>query len=51
MQNYIFAKYMAVAVDLGIYVPEKFGVRIEDSVIVGDKPILLHKFTKDLIEI
>jgi len=42
-------KDMAITVEPGIYIPKKFGVRIEDSVIVREKPILLHKFTKDLI--
>jgi len=42
---------MAITVEPGIYIPNKFGVRIEDSLIVKDKPILLHKFTKDLITI
>jgi Xaa-Pro aminopeptidase len=44
-------KNMAITVEPGIYIPKKFGVRIEDSLIVQDKPILLHKFTKDLITI
>jgi len=44
-------KNMAVTVEPGIYIPEKFGVRIEDSVIVDDKPVLLHKFAKELIAI
>lgn len=44
-------KNMAITVEPGIYIPQKFGVRIEDSLIVQDKPILLHKFTKDLIVI
>jgi len=42
---------MAITVEPGIYLPNKFGVRIEDSLIVKDKPIILHKFTKDLITI
>jgi Xaa-Pro aminopeptidase/Xaa-Pro dipeptidase len=42
-------KDMAITVEPGIYIPRKFGVRIEDSVIVREKPLLLHKFTKDLI--
>ena len=42
-------KNMAITVEPGIYIPKKFGVRIEDSLIVQDRPILLHKFTKDLI--
>ena len=45
------AKNMAITVEPGIYISKKFGVRIEDSLIVQDRPILLHKFTKDLITI
>jgi Xaa-Pro aminopeptidase len=45
----ILLKGMAVTVEPGIYIPEKFGVRIEDSVIVGNKVEIMHKFTKDLI--
>jgi Xaa-Pro aminopeptidase/Xaa-Pro dipeptidase len=40
---------MAITVEPGVYIPKKFGVRIEDSVIVKDTPQVLHKFTKDLI--
>ena len=40
---------MAITVEPGIYIPNKFGVRIEDSLVVTQKnPILLHKFTKEL---
>jgi len=42
-------KNMAITVEPGIYIPRKFGVRIEDSVIVKDKPDIMHKFTKDLV--
>jgi len=42
-------KNMAITVEPGIYIPKKFGIRIEDSLIVDDKPIVMHKFTKDLI--
>ena len=42
---------MAITVEPGIYLPKKFGVRIEDSVIVKNKAEVLHKFTKDLIVI
>lgn len=45
------AKNMAITVEPGIYIPKKFGVRIEDSLIVQDRPLLLHKFPKDLIVI
>lgn len=44
-------KDMAVTVEPGIYVPGKFGVRIEDSLIVRDRPLVMHKFTKDLVEV
>jgi Xaa-Pro aminopeptidase/Xaa-Pro dipeptidase len=40
---------MAITVEPGIYIPKKFGIRIEDSLIVKDKPIVMHKFSKDLI--
>ena len=40
---------MAITVEPGIYIPNKFGVRIEDSLIVKDKPIIMHKFPKELI--
>ena len=42
-------KNMAITVEPGIYIPKKFGVRIEDSLIVKERPLLLHKFTKELI--
>lgn len=41
---------MVVTVEPGIYISEKFGVRIEDLVIVnGDSPIILSDFSKELI--
>ena len=42
---------MAITVEPGIYIEDKFGIRIEDSLIVKDKPIVMHKFTKDLLTI
>lgn len=44
-------KNMAITVEPGIYIPKKFGIRIEDSLIVGEKPIVMHKFTKELVSI
>jgi len=44
-------KGMAITVEPGIYIPKKFGVRIEDSLIVKDSASVMHKFTKDLIVI
>src|SRR5215211_3223508 len=42
---------MAVTVEPGIYIENKFGVRIEDSIIVnsGKPPQVLNRFTKDLL--
>ncbi len=42
---------MAITVEPGIYIQNKFGIRIEDSLIVKDRPIIMHKFTKDLVVI
>ena len=42
---------MAITVEPGIYIENKFGIRIEDSLIVKNKPIIMHKFTKDLLTI
>lgn len=40
---------MAITIEPGIYIPNKFGIRIEDSVIVKDRPYVMHRFTKDLL--
>ena len=41
---------MAVTVEPGIYLENKFGVRIEDSIIVSNgRPQVLNRFTKDLL--
>jgi len=42
---------MVITVEPGIYIENKFGIRIEDSLIVKEKPIIMHKFTKDLVTI
>ena len=47
--NIKLQKNMAITVEPGIYIENKFGIRIEDSLIVKDKPIIMHKFTKDLV--
>ena len=44
-------KNMAITVEPGIYLENKFGVRIEDSLIVKERPIVMHRFTKDLIRV
>ncbi|MGI0047901.1 MAG: M24 family metallopeptidase [Nitrososphaera sp.] len=42
---------MAVTVEPGIYLENKFGVRIEDSIIIAKNgwPQVLNRFTKDLV--
>ena len=42
---------MAITVEPGIYIQNKFGIRIEDSLIVRNRPLIMHKFTKDLITV
>ena len=42
---------MAITVEPGIYIENKFGIRIEDSLIVKERPVVMHKFTKDLVTI
>jgi Xaa-Pro aminopeptidase len=41
---------MAVTVEPGIYIENRFGVRIEDSIIVNNgRPSVLNRFQKDLV--
>ncbi len=47
----VLSKNMAITIEPGIYLPKKFGVRIEDSLIVGSRADVMHKFTKELIVI
>ena len=35
----------------GVYFKGKFGVRIEDTVLVGKKPSVLTRYTKDLVAV
>lgn len=44
-------KNMAITVEPGIYIENKFGIRIEDSLIVKERALVMHKFTKDLVTI
>ncbi|MEM0052754.1 MAG: aminopeptidase P family protein [Nitrososphaeria archaeon] len=40
-----------VTVEPGVYIPKRFGVRIEDTVYVGERVACLTNFTKELIEL
>jgi Xaa-Pro dipeptidase len=43
---------MAFSIEPGIYIPGKFGVRIEDLVMVTESGVeVLNKYSKDLIEL
>ena len=53
MKNYLMDN-MAITIEPGIYLESKFGVRIEDSIIIDSKInrtgiTNLNKFEKDLI--
>lgn len=47
----VLKKNMAITVEPGIYISDSFGIRIEDSLMVGDRAVVMHKFTKDLIAV
>jgi len=38
-----------IAIEPGIYIKKKLGIRIEDTVLVKNKPVALTKFTKKLL--
>lgn len=40
---------MIFTIEPGIYLPNKFGIRIEDTILFKNKPIALTKITKDLL--
>lgn len=42
---------MSFTIEPGIYLPGKFGIRIEDSVIMLDQPLVLTKYAKSLEEL
>ncbi|ABK78119.1 Xaa-Pro aminopeptidase [Cenarchaeum symbiosum A] len=45
------ARGMAITVEPGIYIPGSLGVRIEDSLIVGSRASVMHRFTKELVTV
>jgi len=46
--RYYLKKRMVITIEPGLYLKD-FGVRIEDTILVGKKPIILTKFRKDLV--
>mgnify|MGYP001613308040 CR=1 FL=1 len=47
----ILQKNMTCTIEPGIYVRGKYGIRIEDTLIIGKKPLVLTKPTKDLVQV
>jgi len=45
----LLSRNMAVTIEPGIYLPGKFGIRIEDSIIVRQRECNMHAFTKELL--
>ncbi len=44
-----FEKKMLFTIEPGIYIPNKLGIRIEDMILMQEKPVVLTKTTKELI--
>ena len=42
---------MVFTIEPGIYMPNKMGIRIEDAILMGKKPIILTRTAKDLLTI
>lgn len=42
-------KNMTFTIEPGVYVQNKYGIRIEDDIVIRNKPVVLNKFTKDLL--
>ena len=46
-----FEKNTIIAIEPGLYFKNKYGIRIEDTILIKDKPIILTKTGKKLISI
>ena len=47
----VFKKNQTITIEPGLYFKNKLGIRIEDTIIVRNKPRILTKITKELITI
>lgn len=45
----VFKKGMVITIEPGLYIKNKYGIRIEDTVLIKNKPELLTRTTKKLI--
>ena len=45
----VLEKNMVITIEPGIYLPNKYGIRIEDTLVVADRPQLLTRLSKELI--
>ena len=44
----ILKQYQTITIEPGLYFKNKLGIRIEDTIVVKDKPIILTKISKEL---
>lgn len=47
--NDILKENMVITIEPGIYFENKYGIRIEDDIVVKEKPLVLNKTTKELV--
>ena len=47
----VLKKNMVITIEPGIYLPNEYGIRIEDTILVGNEPRSLTRISKELITI
>lgn len=40
-----------ITIEPGVYFPGKYGIRVEDTVLVSDRPVVLNHYTKELVTV